>query len=75
MAKPKQTESTRRGVHLSMDSALYDDLQTTAELTGIRVSRIVDQGARLRLDEIHRQLAPVVEEAEKKVREKRRGGR
>lgn len=75
MAKPKQTEPTRRGVHLSMDSALYDDLQATAEFTGIRASRIVEQGARLRLAEIKAQFAPAVAEAERKVSERRRGAK
>lgn len=71
MAEPKA--SSRREVHLMADRATYDDMKAAADLTGIPVSRLYDQGAKLRLDQLRADAAPVVEEAERKLREKRRG--
>jgi hypothetical protein len=55
------------------DRATYDDMKAAAELTGIPVSRLYDQGARLRLDQIRADAARLESEATQKLREKRRG--
>jgi hypothetical protein len=71
----EQHDTGRRPRNVSLPMALDRELQDASELTGIPVSRILQQGARLRLAEIKAQFAPVVKEAERKLRERRRGSR
>ena len=50
-------------------------MKAAADLTGIPVSRLYDQGARLRLDQLRAEVGPIVQEAERKLRERRRGAK
>jgi hypothetical protein len=70
----EQSEKGRaRNVYLP--AGLDRELQDASALTGLPVSKILQQGATLRLAEIKAQFAPVVKEAERKLRERRRGSR
>lgn len=68
----EQSENGRaRNVYLP--ARLDRELKDASGLTGLPVSKILQQGATLRLAEIKAQFAPVAKEAERKLREKRSG--
>ena len=73
MAEQNETRGRARNIYLP--ARLDRELQDASALTGIPVSRILQQGATLRLKEIQAQFAPVVREAERKLRERRRVSR
>lgn len=56
------------------DRALYEQAKAASDLTGIPVSRIYDQGVRMRLEQLSAELARLDKEAEAKLCERRRGG-